>query len=435
MDLDLPPPRPVHIRFCGRPAIATGVVNLQILFGELNYYLVQRVEGKSIELGNTAGIEPIPQRAVSDNDSRSSFVLCSQEGLPTGSFHVEEGGDYWIANGTEHRAGITQSTISETISVGSAKMQKRDSEPEGESCYHPEKDAALDCVESEKASRKRHKNEKRLATLEPNPIASKELESGEPPHVAPHVHSHSKKHSKKKSKGHNPDSHAHDDAKADLVNSSEALEEPLCAKFVPILLQEQDERNNPMQESTPPLSHPAASIPETPQVVEDRIHAIASHGVDEPSLGERARRNKKGKSAEASEVCKNTLDKEIIRSNNVSDFNACVQSDEVQSTDRHPLQTPRYKPSGGASSTEGLKDSILAFEEDKKHLTSPSLPSPVRRNMPKASEPSLPSGRPSPPAESPMLGLSQMPTTIVEEFSLDASADSSYAGSEYLYDE
>ncbi|CCW66411.1 unnamed protein product [Phytomonas sp. Hart1] len=286
MDLDLPPPKPVRIRFCGRPAITTGVVNLQILFGKSNYYLVQQVEESSILLDDTQSLEHIPQNKVPEGDSSCFFVLCSQEGLPTGSFYVEDGKDYWIANGTSHRSKIMQAPTSEVPQEESEIVQKNPNY-EGETFHYSENNPTLDYVESEKASIKRSNKKTRLETFESIPFMSKELSGGESLPVEPHTHNHDKKHHDKKRHKHRPDSSIHDVEKADLVDSSSILDQPLWEKLLPELSQSNDKPNNLIENTSHLPSCLAADISEVPKMKEDDAYSSSLHEDHELNLERR----------------------------------------------------------------------------------------------------------------------------------------------------
>ncbi|PBJ80176.1 hypothetical protein BCY84_01785 [Trypanosoma cruzi cruzi] len=94
MQLNLPPPPLINITFSGQPAISTGVVNLRVLLGSMDYVLVKHVQGEEnhADISDNTDADGV----ISSVRRQRQLQVCEHAGQPLGCFLVEAGGSYEV---------------------------------------------------------------------------------------------------------------------------------------------------------------------------------------------------------------------------------------------------------------------------------------------------------------------------------------------------
>ncbi|EAN95346.1 hypothetical protein TcCL_NonESM01528 [Trypanosoma cruzi] len=124
MQLNLPPPPLINITFSGQPAISTGVVNLRVLLGSMDYVLVKHIQGEEnhADISDNTDADGV----ISSGRRQRQLQVCEHAGQPLGCFLVEAGGSYEVVRHDDLQWGLSSGSLQN----GGPAVGKRKKSPE-----------------------------------------------------------------------------------------------------------------------------------------------------------------------------------------------------------------------------------------------------------------------------------------------------------------
>ncbi|PWV10915.1 hypothetical protein C3747_64g132 [Trypanosoma cruzi] len=124
MQLNLPPPPLINITFSGQPAISTGVVNLRVLLGSMDYVLVKHIQGEEnhADISDNTDADGV----ISSGRRQRQLQVCEHAGQPLGCFLVEAGGSYEVVRHDDLQWGLSGGDLQN----GGPAVGKRKKSPE-----------------------------------------------------------------------------------------------------------------------------------------------------------------------------------------------------------------------------------------------------------------------------------------------------------------